>query len=855
MANTYKNIVITPNRSSNSDDPKIVFSGANTSSNTDITLRMYPTSNGTLSFEGSAGQLFSITNDLTGTIYSVNDVSGIPSIAVYANGQIDMARYSGNLFFGTTSSNTSSVFFYSNLRAGHSTLNSSPASTAFSHTLAGFGSNRIVNFDGVGTLPSVWWTNGSRAYGAIDAQDPGLTIWSNNGSSWQKQMTINYGNVTINTDIRSPIFYDSDNTGYYVDPASTSVLNRISTVRADNWLYLDNNYGHSVVGVYTSTRYQGVWAMGDSYKLPADGTTTGNLYGIAWSHPNAGGTAGNLNTHGALILENGSFLAALSGSIRCRDDMRAPIFYDSNDTGYYCDPRSASRLSGLRLDGVDNQASGEDAILWINKPNNNDWAMIVTGALDYGVDLRMAASHTYAIKAQANGTEYSRLGTDLFYHSSNIRAPIFYDQNDTNYYLDPAADLSMKVYGEISNSNYNPGNLQPGALNIGRTDRDYGWDSTTWSTDVRAGILANCSELWEFVIHDSGDSVESVFRYNGGDQLLMGRDIGWGTLYIEASNSFRAPIFYDSNDTGYYADPNSTSRLYRTESFYFRNIYGVSTDHPFGLYFDSGESTSYAIYRESGAWSHPYPDLRIAFHTGIKFGANPSYEGMRFYTDYDMSSLVMQVNGGSNYIYKYVWMYTNTTGIYSDTNGAHWGPNTSSSYGSWAIQGSRSGWYGIHFYNGGYTPHLMLDGSGNGGMYYESSGRWASYYSYGNNSWGFGSSTTSSSYMIYASGSIYSTGNVVAASDRRLKENIIKLENSLETVEKLVGVSYNKKGYKKREIGFIAQDVINYLPEVVTYAEDVDQYGINYGNITALLTEAVKELYQQIKLIKNKVGL
>lgn len=97
MANTYKNIVITPNIGSSTDDPKIVFSGANNTVNTDITLRVYPTSNGTLSFEGSAGQLFSITNELTNSIFSVNDVSGIPSIDVNANGDIFLAPYSGNV--------------------------------------------------------------------------------------------------------------------------------------------------------------------------------------------------------------------------------------------------------------------------------------------------------------------------------------------------------------------------------------------------------------------------------------------------------------------------------------------------------------------------------------------------------------------------------------------------------------------------------------------------------------------------------------------------------------------------------------------------------------------------------------
>ncbi|NDA78009.1 MAG: hypothetical protein EBY07_09475, partial [Actinobacteria bacterium] len=124
-------------------------------------------------------------------------------------------------------------------------------------------------------------------------------------------------------------------------------------------------------------------------------------------------------------------------------DLRAPIFYDSDDTAYYVNPRSASRMSGLRLDGVDNNASGDDAILWINKPNNADWAMIVSGDLEYGLRLRMATSHSYAIQVLANGTEYSRLGSDLFYHNSNIRAPIFYDNNNTGYYLDPASSSNF----------------------------------------------------------------------------------------------------------------------------------------------------------------------------------------------------------------------------------------------------------------------------------------------------------------------------------------------------------------------------------------------------------------------------
>jgi hypothetical protein len=89
MANSDKNIVITPSRNSAVDNPKIVFSGADaTTGPQNITLTAYPLSSGTVSFDGSAGQLFSLTNSLSGTIFSVNDVSGIPNIEVLENGKL-----------------------------------------------------------------------------------------------------------------------------------------------------------------------------------------------------------------------------------------------------------------------------------------------------------------------------------------------------------------------------------------------------------------------------------------------------------------------------------------------------------------------------------------------------------------------------------------------------------------------------------------------------------------------------------------------------------------------------------------------------------------------------------------------
>ena len=107
---------------------------------------------------------------------------------------------SGNLGVGVTSiASDAKVHVGGALRAGSTTYNASPASTLFSNTLAAAsGSTRVVNFDGNGLAPSVWWTNGSRAYSAIDADGTNnLAFWANNGTTWQKQVNVNYGSVDL----------------------------------------------------------------------------------------------------------------------------------------------------------------------------------------------------------------------------------------------------------------------------------------------------------------------------------------------------------------------------------------------------------------------------------------------------------------------------------------------------------------------------------------------------------------------------------------------------------------------------------------------------------------------------------
>jgi hypothetical protein len=110
MANTDKNIVITPNIGSSTDYAEIVFSGADASTDPqNITLRVYPNNGGTLSFEGSSGQLLSIANTMSGTIFSANDVSGIPSIEVLDTGLVKLAQYNGQVIISTSSVSSGAI--------------------------------------------------------------------------------------------------------------------------------------------------------------------------------------------------------------------------------------------------------------------------------------------------------------------------------------------------------------------------------------------------------------------------------------------------------------------------------------------------------------------------------------------------------------------------------------------------------------------------------------------------------------------------------------------------------------------------------------------------------------------------
>lgn len=92
------------------------------------------------------------------------------------------------------------------------------------------------------------------------------------------------------------------------------------------------------------------------------------------------------------------------------------------------------------------------------------------------------------------------------------------------------------------------------------------------------------------------------------------------------------------------------------------------------------------------------------------------------------------------------------------------------------------------------------------------------------------------------------------SSDETLKENISAVSDALTKIKQLRGVSYNWKAdtEKKRQIGMIAQEVRNVVPEAVGQDQE-GNYTMSDGPLVALLTEAIKEQQKQIEALKATV--
>jgi hypothetical protein len=344
MANSDKNILITPNTGSATLNPLIRFTGAN---NTPITLRTLDT--GTVSFEGTSGQLFSIADGMSGTIFSVNDISGIPSIEVLDSGTIRLAQYGGNVGIGG---------------------NAAPARLhtvlASSYTAGGSWSTNTAVF-ATGTSA----TSGAFAISYDDSAGARLTSLVP-GTAW-KPLTINAVSTSIN--------YAGTLTGIVLDAAGNVGVGTASPATkfviaggVGEWRFNPSNitvgsnsagYGTTFVGgvpadISTASGgaklFLGGDGRGDGFVSTAafftNSTermriTNGGVVGINTTTPNA---AYKLDVNGG-IQANGKFVALGGNSLQLLESSNNNSYYITNAGGALTTVYNSSERMRISGDG------------------------------------------------------------------------------------------------------------------------------------------------------------------------------------------------------------------------------------------------------------------------------------------------------------------------------------------------------------------------------------------------------------------------------------------------------------------------------------------------------------------------
>jgi hypothetical protein len=97
-------------------------------------------------------------------------------------------------------------------------------------------------------------------------------------------------------------------------------------------------------------------------------------------------------------------------------------------------------------------------------------------------------------------------------------------------------------------------------------------------------------------------------------------------------------------------------------------------------------------------------------------------------------------------------------------------------------------------------------------------------------------------------------GTITENSSIAIKENIFDLNTTLDKINRVRPVRYNKKTTKnKKEIGFIAEELAEIFPELVENDENGNPASVNYTRAVTVLFDGFKQMYKELKEIKEKI--
>ena len=626
----------------------------------------------------------------------------------------------------------------------------------------------------------------------------------NNGASghtpttwkWRAGTSSNWSNhymglIQSSSSMRAPVFYDSNDTNHYLDPHDTSVVNILKFSGSSN----NGRFDADEWGVRFKT---------DSGYI---------LFGPANSgHAHIYTDRSNFYFNQQIQLNGGSLINT--------NDIRAKIFYDVDDTGYYVNPASTSNLNGLTVAGTITGTIATSNKVAITGYQTNGFSFYQTsgsfagnsGWSNYFIGNHGDGSNYYnttiifpfwgppkysRLENNSQTAVYSFLTTEVDHttprylqSNASLRAPIFYDSGNTGYYTNPDGESKIvKLW-----------------INNG------GGSGVAWSTGLNMGDGSN---YWN-MIQDGGIARQRNFGtggydwYSSGGSQLMDLS-NTGTLFAAAD--MRTPVFYDSNDTSYYVNPAGLS-----------DFYSIKTTSSVDI--APRWDTSFYVAQSQHYYGHT--------STQTMYLGEANHINIRNIADIHGQARAPIYYDRNNTAY---YMHPDSTSVIVGLTMA----GALQTAGS--ITAGSSGTANI--YMGGVSGNYFRFHTNNSHTYFDAN--------VGDIHWRQGSSTRFTFYMTSANMTI--NGSLTQNSDERVKENIVEIPNAIDKVKAMKGVYYNRTDFNTgvTKIGVLAQEVEAVLPELIVEAPDSGLKSVAYGELTAVLINAVKEQQTVIDDLKSRL--
>ena len=499
---------------------------------------------------------------------------------------------------------------------------------------------------------------------------------------------------------------------------------------------------------------------------------------------------------------------------------------------------------------------------FINVTGGSGWGMYVASDGDARIFLD---AENGTVHIPSNGAY--RVGSNIVWHAGNdgagsgLDADLFEGQQGTYYHSQGSTGLAGA--NRISSTTDFNNSLPSGFYQSSNASNMPG---SSWHNmlNVRHSNTANDHGFQLSMSYYNNDLYSR--SYQGGSGSNNGNFQSWAKQWSVLNDGAGSGLDADL------LDGQQGSYYYPTSGGAFTG----ATTHPTILFSGVGGNSgngisSYGLYQEAGAWSNPFPDLILGYHTGVKIGGYFGYNGTRFYNDHpDRSGAteIFSIGKGDNHarLAGSCKLLFNNSSIYGIGAGGH---NYNSGYFDTLESGSSSDPLELVYYqgnrvnigNGGGTKPLgcsqvifgnttsrsishgvgnnsanavlingnwnafecmgrVIDVTGSNCHFmdgYGSTNHASHYLSIGANNGGSGGL----SYMIVGT-TLRVSGDVIAYySDGRLKQNVKEIPNALDIVKNIRGVTYewnklSESVWSKKEgdkdFGLISQEVEAVFP-------------------------------------------